>query len=192
MRCARQLKRRIRIAGRKTKRAARQRFRSGCFRRSDDRRFASGVSRGGIGPHRANDAWGARCIGVGGRIECVGAPSPVARGAETAGGLVDRGRGSGQSLIVDFTMALSGPSGAGCRRPAVSEVLEAEIDVLLEFFELIVETVDVELHLFDLPVERPQLVLEPIDADIEVGGILTGARIAAVATDGNIGRRPIV
>jgi hypothetical protein len=101
--------------------------------------------------------------------------------------LVDRGGGRRQGLIVAFAMALSRP-----RRRAASIVLETEIDVLLEFAELIIQTVDVELHLLDLAVERPYLVLEPIDAHVEAGAILAAAAIAAAITSGDVGWRAIV
>src|SRR5215207_3470989 len=61
-------------------------------------------------------------------------------------------------------------------RPAApaGRFLEAELDVLLELPQLVLELPVLELQLLDMAGHLPDLVLEPVHAHDEVGGILRG------------------
>ena len=68
-------------------------------------------------------------------------------------------------------------------------VLEPEIDIFLEFLELLFELAVLELQLFNLPVELAQLILEPIDPHQKPGRILLRLAVGALVGVADVGGR---
>jgi hypothetical protein len=67
----------------------------------------------------------------------------------------------------------------------VAGLLEAELHVLLELCQLLLQLADLKLRLLQLPGQRTQLALEVIDADRQPGLVLASAGTAVIV---HIGR----
>jgi len=80
------------------------------------------------------------------------------------------------------------------RRPRRAAIAKPEIDILLEFLELISEPARLELHLFDLAVNLPHLIFEPVDPDGELRPVLQvpGTSISRLPGVADVARWPAV
>ena len=81
-----------------------------------------------------------------------------------------------------------GRFGRGSARRAL---MEAEIDILLELLELLLEFVGFKLHLLDLPVDLPHLAFEPADPDKELRSIQFPG-VGGIPRLANVSRRAAV
>ena len=111
---------------------------------------------------------------------------PSGRGAPTAPGLFAGSKASLLRAVLAAAPASGARDGRGGRGGGVGAgAAEAELDVLLEALELVLEPTLLILQFLDAAVGLPQFVLQPVDAQVERAGVASVDRVGRPA--GNVG-----